>query len=93
VIHAAVIGDRVLVGISSVVMDHAQVGDGAWIAAGSVVPGGTVIPPGALFLGGRVARQVRESEQAWARENITRYLELARQHRAAEQAHQPPPTK
>jgi gamma-carbonic anhydrase len=103
VIHGAIIGNRVLVGIGSVVMDNARVGDGAWIAAGSVVPAKTEIPPGGLFLGGRVIRQVRESEHAWALGNIERYLELARQHRAAEltaaalpataAGPQPPPTK
>lgn len=86
VVHGAVLGDRVLVGIGAVILDNAQIGEGAWIAAGSLVPSKTVVPPGALFLGGRVARQVREAEHAWARENILRYVQLGREHAAAERA-------
>jgi gamma-carbonic anhydrase len=83
VIHGATLGDRVLVGMGAVVLDHVQIGEGSWIAAGSLVPSRTVVPPNSLFLGGKVLRAVKDAEHAWARDNIERYVALARQYAAA----------
>jgi carbonic anhydrase/acetyltransferase-like protein (isoleucine patch superfamily) len=83
VIHGATLGDRVLVGMGAVVLDHVQIGDGSWIAAGSLVPARCVVPPNSLFLGGKVHRAIKDSEHAWARDNIERYVALAREYAAA----------
>lgn len=80
VIHGAKVEDRALIGMGSVLLDNAHIEPGAWVAAGSVVPPGYRVPAGMLFRGGQIVREVRESEQQWAREAIERYLELARQH-------------
>ena len=37
IVHGATIGNRVLIGMGAIVMDHAQVGDGCIIAAGAIV--------------------------------------------------------
>lgn len=50
-IHGAEIKDNALIGMGSVVLDHAVVGEGAIVAAGSVVTGKTVIGPGELWAG------------------------------------------
>lgn len=50
-IHGATIHDGALVGMGSVILDHAVVGEGAIVAAGSVVLSKTVIKPGELWCG------------------------------------------
>ena len=50
-IHGATIHDGALVGMGSVILDHAVVGEGAIVAAGSVVLSKTVIKPGELWGG------------------------------------------
>ena len=49
-IHGAKICDNVLVGMGSVILDHAVIGENSIIAAGAVVTSGTVVEPGSLYL-------------------------------------------
>jgi len=88
VIHGACIGDRALIGMGAVVMDNAQIGEGAWVAAGSVVPPNTVISPNTLVMGSpaKALREIREQEKEWAGGAIERYLGLAREHKAQQEA-------
>ena len=51
VVHGAKIGDMALIGMGSVILDHAEIGEGAIIAAGSVVLGGTKVGPHELWAG------------------------------------------
>ena len=57
-IHGATIHDGALVGMGSVILDHAVVGEGAIVAAGSVVLSKTVIKPGELW-GGTSAKFIK----------------------------------
>lgn len=50
-IHGAKICNGALVGIGSVVLDHAVIGEGALIAAGSVVLSNTIVEPGSIYAG------------------------------------------
>ncbi|MDR1644959.1 MAG: gamma carbonic anhydrase family protein [Tannerellaceae bacterium] len=50
-IHGAKIDDGALIGMGSVVLDHAVVGEGAIIAAGSVVLSNTLVEPGSIYAG------------------------------------------
>ena len=50
-IHGAKIHDMALIGMGSVVLDHAEIGEGAIIAAGSVVLAGTKVGPHELWAG------------------------------------------
>ena len=50
-LHGAKIGDMALIGMGSIILDHAEVGEGAIVAAGSVVLGGTKIGPHELWAG------------------------------------------
>ena len=62
-LHACTIGDRVLVGMGSIVLDGALIEDDVMIGAGSLVPPGKRLESGYLYLGSPV-RQVRPlSEQ------------------------------
>ena len=50
-IHGAKICKGALIGMGSVVLDHAVIGEGAIIAAGSVVLGNTTVEPGCIYAG------------------------------------------
>ena len=83
IIHGAIIGDRCLIGMGSIVMDNAQVGEGSLVAAGSVVTPRTVIPPGSLVRGApaRVIRPVTPEEAVLGIEGARHYLATARVYR------------
>ncbi|TGN20868.1 gamma carbonic anhydrase family protein [Leptospira idonii] len=49
-IHGCSIGRGVLVGIGSIVLDKAEIGDGCQIAAGCLIRGGKKIPPRSLVV-------------------------------------------
>jgi carbonic anhydrase/acetyltransferase-like protein (isoleucine patch superfamily) len=87
VVHGAIIEDGALVGMHAVVMDNARLGAGSWVAAGSVVPPNLVVPPNVLVRGSpaKVVRELRPEEREWARGGVSRYLDLAREHRRAQQ--------
>jgi carbonic anhydrase/acetyltransferase-like protein (isoleucine patch superfamily) len=65
VVHAAKIGNNVIVGIHAVVLNGAEIGEGSVIGAGAVVTPGTKIPPRSLVLGipGKVVRQGEDIEK------------------------------
>ncbi len=51
VVHGAIIHDMALIGMGSIILDHAEIGEGAIIAAGSVVLGGTKVGAHELWAG------------------------------------------
>ncbi len=51
ILHAATIGDHVLVGIGARVLSGAVVGENSIVGAGAVVTEGAVVPPRSLVLG------------------------------------------
>ena len=50
-IHGAKICNGTLIGMGSVVLDHAVIGEGAIVAAGSVVLSKTIVEPGSIYAG------------------------------------------
>jgi carbonic anhydrase/acetyltransferase-like protein (isoleucine patch superfamily) len=86
IVHGAIVGDNVTIGMNAVVMNGALVGENSIVAVGAVVTEGTVIPPGSLAVGlpARVKRPLAAEEierNRWAAEH---YMDNARQFRAAE---------
>lgn len=65
VLHGCEIGDRVLVGMGSVLLDNAVVGAESVIGAGSLLTSRMLVPSCSLVLGrpARVVRQVNEQER------------------------------
>lgn len=59
VLHGCCVGDHCLVGMGSILMDNAELGEWCFLAAGSLVPHGKVFPPRS-FLMGSPARRLRE---------------------------------
>ena len=64
IIHGAVIGKNVLIGIGAIVLDGAVIEDNCIIGAGSIVTPNSKVPARSLVLGspGRVVREVSDEE-------------------------------
>ena len=64
-LHGCTIGEGTLVGIDSLVMNHAVVGRGSLIGARSLITEGKVIPDGVLVMGspGKVVRELTPEEK------------------------------
>ena len=79
VLHGCRVGRNVLVGMNSVVMDEADLGENSILAAMSFVKAGQVIPPGSLAMGSpaKVVRPVTEAESAWKTQGTAIYQRLA----------------
>lgn len=80
IIHSARLEPGVLVGMNSVVMDHAVIGEGAMIAAMSFVKAREKVPPRWLYAGApaRAIRALSDQELAMKREGTRAYQDLAR---------------
>ncbi len=83
-LHGCTIGNRILVGMGTTIMDGAVVEDEVIIGAGSLVPPGKVLESGFLYVG-RPVKQVRaltEKEIAFFPYSATNYVNLKDQHLA-----------
>ncbi len=85
VLHGCTIGNRVLVGMSAVVMDGVEIGDDCIIGAGALLTPGTRIPSGSLVVGfpGKVKRSLSDEERAFLLESAKHYVHTAAEHRAS----------
>ena len=83
IVHGAKIGKNVLIGIGSIVLDRAEVGDGSIIAAGAVVPPNHNIPSRSLALGvpAKVIRNVTEQELKHNDNEIDKVIKKAKIYR------------
>ncbi len=65
-LHGCYIERGALIGIGSIVLDDARVGEKALVAAGSLISPGTIIPPRTLVMGtpARVKRELTDEEVA-----------------------------
>jgi len=84
ILHSCIIRKNALIGMGSVILDQAEIGEGSFIGAGSLVPQGKKIPPNSLAFG-RPAKVVRElnAEDIKDMQRITReYAEKAQYYKA-----------
>lgn len=84
ILHSCMIRKKALIGMGSIVLDNAEIGEGAFIGAGSLVPQGKKIPPNTLAFG-RPAKVIRElnSDDIMDMERITReYAEKAQYYKS-----------
>lgn len=75
-LHGCVVGNRVLVGMGSVVLDNARIEDDAILGAGSLVTLNTVLPGGYLSLGrpAKPTRPLTDEDRARVAEAAELYL-------------------
>ncbi|MGX7197057.1 gamma carbonic anhydrase family protein [Enterococcus olivae] len=85
-LHGCKIEDGALIGMSSIVLNHAVIGENSLIGAGSLVTEGTVIPPNVLVFGrpARVIRPLTPEEIEANRQNIIHYCEMGQAHQQGE---------
>jgi carbonic anhydrase/acetyltransferase-like protein (isoleucine patch superfamily) len=83
ILHGCKVGDRALVGMGSVIMDNAEIGEGSVVAAGSVVAPKTIFPPRSLIRGApaRLVREVNATEGALGIDGAGHYTEMGRRYR------------
>ncbi len=83
-LHGCTVGNRILIGMGSTVMDGAVIEDDVILGAGSLVPPGRVLESGFLYVGSP-AKQIRpltEKERAFFTYTAANYVRLKDQHLA-----------
>ncbi len=82
-LHGCEIGDNTLIGIKSVILNHAKVGRNCIIGANTLITEGKQIPDGSLVMGspGKVVRPVTPQEIQMITSSARHYVENARRYR------------
>ncbi len=81
IIHGAHIGKDVLIGMNSVIMDRADIGEGSIIGSLCFVPEDMIIPAGMLAVGtpARIIKEVSEEMKVWKKEGTKIYQALPKE--------------
>ena len=82
-LHGCTIGDGTLVGIKSVILNHAVVGKSCLVGANALITEGKHIPDGSLVMGSpaRVVRALMQQEMDALKGSARRYVDNARRYR------------
>jgi len=77
ILHSCTIRKNALIGMGSIILDKAEIGEGAFIGAGSLVPPGKKIPPGTLAFGrpAKVIRKLNEEDIKDMERIVREYVE------------------
>jgi carbonic anhydrase/acetyltransferase-like protein (isoleucine patch superfamily) len=83
-LHGCTVGNRILIGMGSIVMDGAVVEDEVIIGAGSLVPPGKRLESGFLYVGSPVkqVRALTDKERSFFSYSASNYVKLKDQHLA-----------
>ncbi|MFF7707225.1 DapH/DapD/GlmU-related protein [Pseudomonas sp. NPDC007930] len=83
-LHGCTLGNRILVGMGSTVMDGAVIEDEVILGAGSLVPPGKVLASGYLYVGSpaKQARPLTDKERAFFSYSAANYVKLKDRHLA-----------
>jgi phenylacetic acid degradation protein len=81
IIHGATIGKNCLVGMNSVIMDQAELGDESIVGALTFIKEGEKIPPRSLVVGnpGRIIREVSDEMIGWKTQGTALYQALPKE--------------
>ncbi|MFT5138416.1 MAG: carbonic anhydrase/acetyltransferase-like protein (isoleucine patch superfamily) [Lysobacterales bacterium] len=81
-LHGCTIGNRILIGMSAIIMDGAVVNDDVVIGAGTLVPPGKVLESGFLYVGSpvRQVRRLSEKELSYFAYASKRYVDLGHEY-------------
>ena len=82
-IHVCKRGDNTLIGMGSLVLDGAEVGEFTLLGAGSLVPPGKKIPSGVLAMGSpaKVIRELSDEEKESIKKSALDYIKSAENHK------------
>lgn len=77
ILHSCKIRKKALIGMGSIILDNAEIGEGAFIGAGSLVPQGKVIPPHSMAFGrpAKVIRPVNDEDRKDMERIVREYVE------------------
>ena len=81
IIHGANLGKNCLIGMNTVIMDDAEIGDESIIGAMSFVRAGTIIPKRSLVMGNpaKVVKEVSDEMIAWKSKGTELYQQLPKE--------------
>ena len=84
ILHSCIIRKKALIGMGSINLDKAEIGEGAFIGAGSLVSQGTKIPPNTLAFGrpAKVIRELNEYDISEMNRIYTEYAEKAQYYKS-----------
>jgi carbonic anhydrase/acetyltransferase-like protein (isoleucine patch superfamily) len=76
-LHGCTIGDNTLIGIGSIILNHAKIGRNCLIGANSLITEGKEIPDNSMVMGspGKVVRTLDDSAAAMMRMSAAHYVE------------------
>jgi carbonic anhydrase/acetyltransferase-like protein (isoleucine patch superfamily) len=76
ILHGCTIHDRVLIGMGSMLLNGAEIGEDSIVAAGTLVPEGKKFPPRALLMGrpAVLKRELSDADVASIRDYAQRYI-------------------
>lgn len=79
VVHGCTVGNNVVVGMGSILLDGAKIGDNCIIGAGTLIPGKKEILEGSLVFGNpyRIVRALSQEEKEGIVRNAEEYVHLA----------------
>lgn len=85
ILHGCRIGNDVLIGMGSIVLDDAEIGEWVLLGAGSLVTSRSKIPAGVLAMGrpAKPVRELKDDERERIREAAELYVGYAVEHAAA----------
>jgi len=83
-LHGCVLGNRILVGMGTIIMDAVIVEDDVFIGAGTVVPPNKVLRSGYLYIGNpmKEARPLKTAEINFLKESALNYVTLKNEYLA-----------
>lgn len=83
VLHGCSVGNAVLIGMGSIVLDNVTVQSHSLVAAGSVVPEGFEVPEGMLVAGvpARIKRPLKREEIDFLEQSAANYLKYVQSYR------------
>jgi carbonic anhydrase/acetyltransferase-like protein (isoleucine patch superfamily) len=83
ILHGCTVKDGALIGMNSVVLDRAVIGEGALVAAGAVVTPNTHVTAGRLAAGvpAKVLRQLSDAEKQMVEEGSENYIMYTKHYR------------
>ncbi len=86
IVHAAQVGDYVIVGMNSTILDGAEIGSGSIIGANALVKEGMKVPEGSLVVGvpAKIVKQGDPSLREAAKRNAEAYHDLRDAHKRGE---------
>ncbi len=80
ILHGCTVRDRCLIGMGSIILDNAEIGEDSIIGAGALVTEGMKVPRGSLVVGlpGKVVRSLKQEEIVRISKSSSNYIEYAK---------------